>query len=156
MNIGILFHSCTGNTLSVAQTLAEALRAAGIPAELDRVETDPKEAEAPSFSIVHAPDPAQYDALVFACPVHGFRISRQMALYLQDLPDLKGKKTLCFVTHTFPFGFLGGTGSKKQLEAILRKKGAEVVASACIDWGSKKREAQIASLREQAVPIFHA
>lgn len=156
MNVGILFHSCTGNTLSVAQTLAEALRAAGATAEPDRLETDPAEAEAPSFRIVHAPDPAKYEALVFACPVHGFRISRQMALYLADLPDLKGKKTLCFVTHTFPFGFLGGNGSKKQLENLLRQKGADVLASACIDWGSRKREAQIVALKDLTVQLFHS
>lgn len=154
MKVGILFNSFTGNTLSVVGTLTEGLRAAGIPAENDRLGVEPDIPDASSFRIVHAPDPAPFDALVFACPVHGFRISRQMDAFLARLPDLEGKKTACFVTHAFPFAFLGGKGSLRQLETRLRQKGADLVASACLDWGSRRRESQIAALKDLLVQTF--
>ena len=39
-----------------------------------------------------------------------------MKAYLTQLPSLKGKKVGCFVTHMFPFAWMGGNSAMKQFK----------------------------------------
>ena len=88
MNIGIIVYSQTGNTLSVAERLKEALSSKGHTSSIERVEIV---AESLHPKLKAAPDTVPYDALVLASPVHAFTLAPAMKAYLAQLPELSGK-----------------------------------------------------------------
>lgn len=95
MKIGIIVYSHTGNTLSVAWKIEQAIRAAGHEVRTEKVEPviDNPNSDTPA-ELKSSPDVDQYDAVVFASPVHAFSLSRIMKHYLLQLPDLTGKSPL--------------------------------------------------------------
>jgi flavodoxin len=146
MNVGIILYSHTGNTLSVAERLGERLKKQGHVVKIDRIGITPDDPNSPSISLTYAPETVSLDALVFASPVHGFQISRAMSLYLQGVGSLIGKKAVCFVTHHFPFAWMGGKGSVGKMRNLVQEKGAEVLHTAVIDWKNAHREEEIERL----------
>jgi flavodoxin len=148
MNIGIILHSHTGNTLSVAEKLQSALLAAGHSVTLERVTADgpqPPQGNA-EIKLLTAPDPSPYDFLIFAAPVWGFSLSTVMKKYLEGLPSLKGKKAGVFVTHRLSPAFLGGNHAAGQLKKACEAKGLAVQKTGVISWDDKKREKDIEKL----------
>jgi len=146
MNVAILVYSHTGNTLSVANRLKTELASKGITADLLQIKADNDDPNAREFNLVVAPDVSAYQHLVFATPVRGFQISPIMKRYLESLPTLSGKKIACFVTHHFPFAFLGGNQTINAMKKIIAQKGGTVFQQGVIDWSNKKRETQIQDL----------
>ena len=99
MKIGIVVHSQTGHTLSVAEKLQEKLTAAGHSANIEKISpVDAKQTDPKKIKIEKLPDLSPYDAFVFAAPVQAFSLSPVMKIYLPQLPSLNGKKVACFVT----------------------------------------------------------
>jgi len=144
MKIGLIVHSHTGNTLQVAQKLEVALTAAGYAATLERVEAESKETNLQTpVVLVSAPDPTPYEAVVFAAPVWAFSLNPVMKAYLAQLPDLSGKRVVCFVTHHFAKPWMGGSRAVRQLAGALEAKGAQVVKTAVVNWSGKALNAQI-------------
>ena len=141
MNIGIIVHSHTGNTLSVAEKLKDKFLAEGHLVTLEQVTAvneDP--AAAANVELKTIPDIAGYDVLILGSPVRAFSLSPVMLLYLNQLPSLQGKKISCFVTQQLPFAWMGGNRSIKQMKkAIISKKGT-VDETGVVNWSSKKRE----------------
>jgi len=141
MNIGIIVHSHTGNTLSVAEKLKDRFLAEGHLVTLEQVTAvneDP--AAAANVELKTIPDIAGYDVLILGSPVRAFSLSPVMLLYLNQLPSLQGKKISCFVTQQLPFAWMGGNRSIKQMKkAIISKKGT-VDETGVVNWSSKKRE----------------
>ena len=116
MNIGIIVHSHTGNTLSVAEKLKDRFLAEGHLVTLEQVTAvneDP--AAAANVELKTIPDIAGYDVLILGSPVRAFSLSPVMLLYLNQLPLLQGKKISCFVTQQLPFAWMGGNRSIKQM-----------------------------------------
>lgn len=147
MNIGIIVHSHTGNTLMVAQELEKKLLAAGDKVTLARVEAESKETNVRGdVKLAATPDATPYDALVFAAPVWAFSLNPVMKTYLSQLPDLGGKRTVCFVTHHFARPWMGGNRGVGEMERALTAKGAHVVKTGVINWSGKALEQQIESL----------
>jgi flavodoxin len=149
-NIGIIVHSHTGNTLSVANKLREALLAAGKTVCIERVTAvneDPSAAA--DIGLRDIPDTAPYDALIFAAPVRGFSLSPVMKLYLSQLPSLKGTKTGLFVTQHFPKAWMGGNRAIEQMKQACLSKNAEIVKTGVINWSNKQREEQIRNLIDE-------
>lgn len=147
MNVGIIIHSHTGNTLSVAERIRDGLVNAGHTASLEQVKAvngDPNSQGKVELSII--PDTSQYDVLIFGAPVWAFSLSTVMNEYLMQLNSLEGKKVYCFVTHKLPFACMGGNHSVKQMKSICTKKGGKVVKKGTISWSSKKREDNIKAL----------
>ncbi|HWQ74260.1 MAG TPA: hypothetical protein VN441_03005 [Syntrophomonas sp.] len=144
MNIGIIVYSHTGNTLSVAQKLEQALKAAGHAASIERVEpvNDDLRSSAP-VELKSAPDVSVYDAVVFASPVQAFSLARVMKLYLSQISSLSGKKVYCFVTQGLKSKWLGGSHTIGQIKSACKAKGADVIASGIVNWSGQKREEQI-------------
>ncbi len=145
--IGIIVYSHTGNTLSVAQKLEQALKDSGRAAVILRVE--PAGDELPSAASVRikaAPDVAPYDAVVFASPVHAFSLAPVMKLYLSQISSLTGKEVSCFVTQQLKKPWLGGNRAVRQIAAACRAKGAELKVCGVINWSSGAREEQIKDL----------
>ena len=153
MNIGIIYFSNTGNTLSVLETLKKALEASGNQVSIERIEVSPDNPQAESVRLVKAPAITGYDLLVFASPVHGFQPSKAMAAFLNQLTDLSGRKVVCLVTHFFPFAWMGGKPSVKSMKSLCESKGGEVLLTGIIDWKSRKRNQEIKQLTDAVLGL---
>ncbi|HWQ50318.1 MAG TPA: hypothetical protein VN369_00830 [Terriglobales bacterium] len=147
MKIGVMVYSYTGNTLSVAMKLQDALTAKGHDVAIERVVPDEDKPQARvKTTLINAPEVAPYDALVFASPVYGFELAPAMQLYLSQLGGLADKKVSCFVTMSFKFKRLGGHRAIRQIAAACAEKGSPVLQSGIVSWGSKEREREISEV----------
>jgi len=149
MNIGIVVHSQTGNTASVAQGLAEALTGAGHSVTVERLEAvgevKPREKE---VQLRNVADISGCEAVVFGAPVHAFALSSVMQAYLRQVPSLAGIRVGCMVTMQFPFAWMGGTTALRQMRKLCEAKGAEVRGAGVVNWSRRGRETQISKLVE--------
>jgi len=157
VKIGIIVYSETGNTLLCAEKIREALTLAGggekgkekgkveVEVWLERLQVTGNPRVEKEISFPSLPDISSADALVFASPVHAFSAAPAMKKYLEQLPAdaLKGKKAACLVTQMFPYAWLGGNRSVGQMAALSRKKGADMRATAVINWRNKRRQEMI-------------
>jgi NAD(P)H dehydrogenase (quinone) len=144
MNVGIIVYSQTGNTLSVAQKLKEAILAQGHTAVLERVEAEndaPNSKQPPRLT--KAPDLSGYDAVLFGAPVHAFSLCLVMKLYLTQCSKLRGKPVCCFVTQHLKKPWMGGNRAIKQMHALCGDKGADNRESGVVNWTAPGRDAQI-------------
>lgn len=128
----VVYYSKTGNTREVAKKLKD----------FDLLEI---KAESDDPNIMHPvltvmPDFSKYDYVVFATPVHGFQMSKIMKTYLEEVPDFSGKIIDLFITHFFPFAWMGGNGSLRQMKKIIESKNGVVRQMTSVNWKSKKRE----------------
>lgn len=151
MKIGIMVHSDTGNTLSVAKRIEEKLLALDHSVTVEQVTAVQKESLPSGQAEVElktAPDTSACDALIFACPVHAFSPSLVMKAYLSQLPPLQDKKVACFVTQQFPHPWMGGNRSIRQIKKICEDKGGSVSATGIVNWSHKEREKKISDVVE--------
>lgn len=131
MTIGIIIHSKTGHTLSVAEALKDSLSSAGRSAVLLRIEDQP--------------DYDSFDAILLGSHTEGFALAQEMAAYLSALPEksLNQKKTVLLITHAFPLHAMGGNQAMAGFRKLVEVQGAKVVAEEIIDWSRPGREKQI-------------
>lgn len=155
MNIGIIIHSQTGHTYSVAERIKEKLAAAGHGVNIERV-TPVGEAHPgiKNLQLETKPPTEPYDALIFAAPVWAFTLSPVLAAYLAQLPSLQGKKTACFVTMGFPFSWMGGNRAVTRIQEICAAKGATVCGAAVLHWMGRDREPEITVAVERLSGLF--
>ncbi len=146
MNIGLIVYSQTGNTLSVAERLREALARAGHTVTVERVEAEGEAKPGQRVNLKTAPDPRKYDAVLFGSPVHAFSLAPAMRADLAQVPALGGKRVAGFVTQGLPFTWMGGNRALRQLRRACEAKGATVRGSRVVNWSRKDREGQIAGL----------
>ena len=156
MNIGIIVHSQTENTNSVAQKLGENLSADGHSVNVERVipvgDVTPGSKD---IEFESQPDISAYDGLVFGAPVHAFSLSPAMNAYLSQLPSLQDKKVACFVTKGAPFKWTGGTRAIGQMKKICQAKDGIVYGTGIVVW-RKNREKEIADLVEKFSRLFQS
>lgn len=109
MNVGIVVYSHTGNTLSVAEKLAQGIRASGHAVQIVRIEPVDSNLQAkPPVKLQSVPDISTFDVVVFASPIHGFTLAQAMKAYLEQLPDLEGKFIYSYVTQHLKWAWMGG------------------------------------------------
>ena len=146
MNIGIVVHSQTGHTLSLAEILKERLLAAGHAVTLEQVETSGRaKPGAADVQLKNKPEVDPYDALVLGCPVWGGVMSSAMTTYLAQVTSLQGKRVACMVTHLFPPGW-GANQTIGQMKGVCESKGAIICGSGSASWfplGRKRRVAEV-------------
>jgi len=142
----IVLYSKTGNTLGVAKRLQESLKC-----DLEEVKAKSDDSYNSKPELINIPDIKDYQHLIFASPVHAFSLSGIMKAYLNQLPDLSGRTVDLFITHQFPFAWLGGNRSLKQMKKIVEYKNGVVRNLTSVNWGSKKRELVIESLLKSYV-----
>jgi len=142
MNIGLIVYSETGNTLSVAQKLEQALQAAGHTVALEKVGVD-KDPKTGAVTLKSTPAIEPYDAVIFASPVQAFSLAKAMNLYLSQIPSLSGKKAACFVTQHFKKACFGGNHAIRQIQSACKAKGADITLTGIVHWSAADREAQI-------------
>jgi NAD(P)H dehydrogenase (quinone) len=155
MKIGIIVHSQTGNTLSVAQKLQDKLTVAGHSAGIEKISpVDPKQTDPKKIKLEKLPDLSPYDAYVFAAPVQAFSLSPVMKLYLSQLPSLNGKNVACFITKGLVFKWTGGNHAISQMKNGIEAKGGKVVETDVIVWSGGDREKRIADTIEKLSKSF--
>lgn len=135
MKIGIIVHSKTGHTLSVAHKLREQFLTAGHTVSIEKVvSSNDGETNVNSIILTSVPKLDGFDMLVFGAPVRGYMLSPIMQAYLRQLPSLKGKIVSGFVTQFFPKPTMGGNQAIERLSEICRSKGAEITITGIINW----------------------
>jgi flavodoxin len=103
----ILYFSRTGNTKSMAEAIAEAIKA-------------------PVFAIASS-DPSvveAFDLLIVGTPVEGFNPAKETTAFVERLPKTEGKKAILFCTCALWKGRTFGSLKKK-----LSSKGYETILS---------------------------
>jgi len=151
MKIGIVVHSMTGNTSLVAERIKNRLDQEGHELSLERLAIIGGEDQTQSDPDKISIEPLkmnieELDLLILGGPVRGFQASPAMKALLGRLEGLEGKDTMIFVTHVFPFNWMGGNSAIKQLRNMCTEKGANILFTGIIDWKNSKREVQIDSL----------
>lgn len=147
MKIGIIVYSYSGNTLSVAQRIEQALRSAGHIVSLEMIEPVGGDPNSPApVELKSAPDINPYDTIIFASPVQAFNLARVMKLYLSELPSHTDKKAYCFVTQHLKKKWMGGKRAVKQISKACKEKGLDIISSGIINWSSRERDQQIDDL----------
>lgn len=155
MDIGIIVYSQTGNTLSVAEKLRDALAAKGHAVKIDRVTAEGEVGPGEPFTLTSKPDPGKYEALVFAAPVMAFTLNPAMKAYLGQIPSIEGKKAACLVTQQLPAGWMGGNRAIRFISRALKDKGADVCCSVIVHWKNEvKRGKQIEGAIAAIVGLF--
>lgn len=138
MKRAIVFYSKSGNTESVVKRFKDF--------EVLRVKATSDEPSQKVVELVENPNIGDYQEVIFACPVHGFMICKVMKAYLNGLDDLSGKTIDLFITHQFPFSWLGGNQTLKQMKKIIEQKNGVVRNMTSINWSSKKKETVIGEM----------
>lgn len=137
----IVIYSKTGNTRSVAMRLKDVLKC-----DLEEIKAVSDNPEQTYVELTHAPEVETYPHIIFGSPVHGFSIPKVTRAYLEGLPDLDGKTVDLFITHFFPFAWMGGNQVLKQMKKIILRKHGVVQKMTSVNWKSKKREQIIESM----------
>jgi flavodoxin len=155
MNIGIIIHSQTGNTYSVAIKLKDKLIKAGHIVSIEKViATNDREQNPRKINLKTSPEVIGYDAIIFGAPVRGFSLSPVLTAYLKRIETLQGKKVVCFVTEFFPYPWMGGTRAIKQMNNICESKAGEVIGAGIVNWSSKHRLEQIDNILGKQSSLF--
>ena len=144
MNIGIIVHSQTGNTLSVAQKLEEKLRAEGHAVTLEHLQTVGEvKPGAKDIRFQALPNIGEYDALVFGAPVQAFSLAPVMKSYLAQVTAVQGKRVAFLLTQHFPYPWMGGNRAMKQFRNSTGLRGAVMCGTGIINWSRAGREQQV-------------
>lgn len=155
MKIGIIVHSQTGNTYSIALKLQEVLTKSGNDVEVKRVSMvggDRPENKA-KIQLEDPPDVTDFDGLIFGAPVHAFNLSPAMQIYLEQLPSLENKKIALFVTKGLRFEWTGGSRAIGQMKNLCQSKGGEIVGTGIVIW-NKQRDKKIAEVMQNFAVLF--
>ena len=155
MKIGIIVHSKTGNTYSVAEKLMKTLAAKGHIASIEQVEAcENGQMDAIKVQLKSKPDINPYDALIFGAPVHGFSPSVVMEAYLTQLMAIPDKKAACYVTEFFPLPQMGGNQAIERMKEICSSKGFDVIGTGVANWSNIHRKGMIDNLAEKFSGLF--
>jgi flavodoxin len=150
MKIGIIVHSQTGNTLSVAEKLQDKLISEGHSVNIQRVTAvDDGQMEASKVQLRGIPEISSYDVLIFGAPVRGFSLSAVMSAYLSQTRSLKEKKIFCYTTQFFPFPAMGGNRAMEQMKNICQSKGANIDGTGIVNWSNLRREKMIKEIIDE-------
>ncbi|MBN2035473.1 MAG: hypothetical protein JW768_01905 [Chitinispirillaceae bacterium] len=131
MHIGIIIHSQSGHTATVAKAIAGKFREAGHEVDLKLLMTTGMlRPGSRHFTICNAPDEediAQWEAILVGGPVWGFKASPVIVEFLTWLKKLDGRKTLSFVTHGLPWPALGANQAIRAMNEDLKASGGTVM-----------------------------
>ncbi|HPX84460.1 MAG TPA: hypothetical protein PLW60_05960 [Bacilli bacterium] len=152
MKVGIIVYSYTGNTLLVAQVLAQKLEEKGINYALLRIETDQnKEMDAKKVVLKSCFDLRPFDCFVFASPIHGFTLAAPFKKFLREQFHESKKPVLGFVSQFLPFNCCGPNRAKAFLTNYLQKQNTPFTFMGAVKWCKKNRQEQIELLVEGIV-----
>lgn len=130
MNICVIFYSETGFTKKFANVISDSLKSKGHRVEQIEVQTDiPVDRSSmrknTEISIKNLPDCSSFDLIMFGGPVWGFQSNPVTIRAAEKCSGIEGKSVIPFVTHLFPYPFLGGKSAASQISKILSERGAK-------------------------------
>ncbi|MFU8792902.1 MAG: flavodoxin family protein [Acholeplasmataceae bacterium] len=141
MKTAVIYYSKTGNTEGIAKEIAEKHHF-----DLHKITATSDDPMQKDVKLTSAPKTDAYERLIFAGPVHGFSIPAIMKSYLSQVGDLTGKTIDLFITHHFPFAWLGGNRTLRQMKRLILEKNGVVNQMTSVNWTSKKRQSVIINL----------
>lgn len=155
MKIGIIVHSQSGHTLSVAQKLKDKLSVAGHAVNIEQVKpAGNAHPGVKNLQLETNPAVNTYDALIFGAPVWAFTLSPVLVTYLTQLSSLRDKKIAGFVTMGFPYSWMGGNNAIAKLKKICESKGGTVSGTGVVNWMGGHCGPKITDLVEKFNGLF--
>lgn len=155
MKIGIIVHSFSGNTYSVALKLQDKLTKAGHNVTVEQLKlVGGEKKDTREFKLENPPDISSYEGVIFGAPVRAFSVSPVLAAYINQLSSLANKKTACFVTKALRYKWTGGNRAISWIKKNCEAKGANVAGTAIISWNSKSLESEIAGAVDNLSKIY--
>lgn len=155
MKIGLIIYSHTGNTRTVAQKVAENLTEAGHEVKIEEIAISGQTpAQADKFKLTEIPAVEDYEVIILGAPVQAFALNPVMKAYLEQLPSLRNKKVILFVTKQLPMLWVGGTGAINAMKKACEAKEAEVMGSQIVVWAGKKRQQSIKKCVDNIGSLF--
>lgn len=139
---GIVLYSKTGETRKIANRLQETLNC-----PLHEIIPESYDPKILKPILIEAPEIGAFETVILASPVHAFQVATVMRQYLLQT-DFAGKTVDLFVTHYFPYSWLGGRQALREMKRLVEQKGGTVRHQTSINWSSKKREASILAMLE--------
>ena len=136
----IVIYSKTGNTRMIAQRIIEQKK---MPILEIVPENDDPNIQNPILK--ENPKIKAFDHLIIGSPVHGFSMPKVTKTYLEQT-DFTGKTVDLYITHFFPFAWMGGKQTLNQMRYVIEMKGGVVNSMTSINWKNKKRERDIDAL----------
>jgi len=146
MKIGFIIHSQSGNTLSVAKKLMDQLKQQGHEVVLthlkdENVNTSMQHPER-LITVMNESYP-KVDLLIVGGWVQAFSLCRGLAYYAQQQLNIQAQETHLFVTHHFPYEWMGGNHAIKQLSTLLKGKNHKIKSTKIFNWSRKNNQQQI-------------
>ena len=137
MNICIIVHSQTGTTLQFAKLLSEKLQARGNQVDVVELRTNKpviagSVKHPPDFELTNLPDISNYDTIIAGGPVWSFSASPVIYKAITNLPGLRGKKFLPYVTLAAPLASMGGTDAIQVMNKAASDQGAEILTGVAL------------------------
>jgi len=132
MKIGIVVYSQTGNTEAVAKKIEAGLKAKGHEVDYLKVELHQKvEGSDPVTDANYKSMPKidGYDAYVIGSFVEAFSLNRAMKYYLGQLGSVDAD-VACLTTQGLMAPWMGANRAQKQMQALLKGKGANILGNA--------------------------
>jgi len=151
MKIGIIVYSQTGHTLLVANELKKSLESKN---KVDILEI--KANRNNGIELTNIPKIDDYDSLVLATFTEAFSLCPVMREYLKQTSSLKSKKLALFVTEHFPYPWMGGNHSIRQMKDLCKLKGGITSVTGVINWSNKKRNLMISNLINKFTNYFNS
>lgn len=140
----IVYYSKTGNTESVAKKFKDF--------DLLQVKANSDDPNIQNPTLTVIPEIKGYEYVIFATPVHGFQISKVMKTYLETITDYKDAIIDLYITHFFPFAWMGGNSSLNQMKKIIESRGGVVRNMTSVNWKNRKKDQTIQRMIEE----YHA
>jgi flavodoxin len=148
MNIGIFIHSQSGHTSTLGMAIVHKLREEGHDVDIELLRSLKRARPLMKHvELKNAPKIDGYDVIMLGGPVWAFHPSPLLLSLIDEIPHLKNKRALCFVTTGFPGKFSGGKSVLRKIDAKLDALGATVLKGEPYCWGlwlDKKRMEQAA------------
>jgi len=132
MNIAIVVHSQSGNTLKFANSLQKRLSADGHTVELTQLQTrEPVKGgsvrQAMEIQFTNLPDLNAAEVVLFGGPVWAFGPSPVIYQAIKQLGKLNGKRVISFATMGFPLKGMGGKAALRWMDTAAGTQGAKVL-----------------------------
>jgi flavodoxin/NAD-dependent dihydropyrimidine dehydrogenase PreA subunit len=106
----VVYYSATGNTRRIAKAIHKGMK------------SSLKDCELATVKEVAPADLVKYDVIGLGAPIWGSREPTNVRIFMQNLPDLKGKLGFPFCTHgSYPDGFM------YWVAPALQKKGVTII-----------------------------
>ncbi|MDY0151305.1 MAG: NAD(P)H-dependent oxidoreductase [Candidatus Cloacimonas sp.] len=159
MNIAIIVHSLSGNTLKFADSLFNKLTSQGHVVNLTQLETTvPLKSgsvhQKLEINFTNLPKIDEAELVLFGGPVWAFGPSPVIIAAMQQIGNLKGKKALSFATMGFFCAWMGGNAAIAWMNRTAGTLGAKVLPGSICYQMRGKLDAQIAAETERIAQLI--